>query len=253
MTQILLHGASGRMGQEILSLDEPSVHIVAAVARSGQVRGFSGPVYQQSHGITEAIDVVVDFSLPEAFDAVLEWCVSQGVALVSGTTGLNDSQMQAINQAAETIPVLWSPNMSLAVHWLNQLVASTAEVLGNEAEIEITETHHRHKKDAPSGTALMLGRTAAEARGQTFEQVSRLSREGQVGERKAGEIGFSAIRHGEVIGDHAVIFSLGGERISLEHHSSNRSCYARGALKAAQWLQKQPAGRYHMQDVLGNN
>ena len=168
-----------------------------------------------------------------------------------GTTGLGDSHHEAIDQAARNVAVLQSANMSLGVNLLAHLVRETAARLGNDWDIEIVEMHHRHKVDAPSGTALLLGAAAAEGRGITLSQASDRARDGMTGPRVPGRIGFASLRGGSVAGDHQAIFAADGERIELGHRAESREIFARGAVKAAAWLTDKPHGRYDMADVLG--
>lgn len=195
------------------------------------------------------LDVLVDFSAPAGFDAALAYCSANDVALVSGTTGLSDAQHQALADAARAIPVLWSANFSLGVAVLTRVLRDAAAALP-DWDLEIFDAHHARKADAPSGTALALGRAAAVARGQNFDQVAVLSREGQVGERPAGAIGFSSMRAGDIVGEHTALLAGAGERLEFTHRATDRVIFARGALAAAAWLAGQPAGRYSLDDML---
>ncbi len=197
-----------------------------------------------------ACDVVIDFSSPAALTAWLPELQQRRVALVSGTTGLDTEQLAALSQSTDDMPVLSAANMSLGVQLTYLLVEQAAKALGVSADIEVFEAHHRHKKDAPSGTALALGRSAAQARGQSFDDVARLSREGMDCARADGEIGFSTLRAGDVVGEHTVMFGLPGERIEITHRAASRDAFVRGALEAAAWLAGKPAGRYEMSQVL---
>ena len=230
MTNIGLFGATGRMGRAITE---------AAAARRDVTVGWG------------KADVFVDFSVPEALEKHLAEAAGAGKPIVIGTTGLTEDHQRLIDQASARIAVLQAANTSLGVNLLAHLVRQTAARLGADWDIEILEMHHRHKVDAPSGTALLLGRSAAEGRGVDLAAVSDRGRDGITGPREAGHIGFAALRGGSVAGDHQVIFAAEGERIELGHRAEGRAVFARGAIEAALWLKDKPAGRYHMADVLG--
>ncbi len=201
--------------------------------------------------VDEQCDVLVDFSAPDALEGHLEEALETGKPIVIGTTGLTEQHQAMIDSAARKIPVLQAANMSLGVNVLAHLVRQTSERLGEEWDIEIVEMHHRHKVDAPSGTALLLGEAAAEGRGVELAQVSDRGRDGMSGPRKSGHIGFAALRGGSVAGDHQLIFASDDERIELGHRAESRMIFARGAVAAAIWIEDKPAGRYSMNDVLG--
>ena len=230
MTSIGLFGASGRMGSAIAeaAADRDDVSIV-----------------------DEQCDVLVDFSAPEGLEAHLDEAVEAGKPIVIGTTGLDERHQRLIDDAAQLIPVLQAANMSLGVNLLAHLVRQTAERLREDWDIEIVEMHHRHKVDAPSGTALLLGQAAAEARGLELGLVSDRGRDGATGPREPGHIGFAALRGGSVAGDHQVIFASEDERIELGHRAESRAIFARGAVAAAIWIEDKPPGRYSMNHVLG--
>ena len=196
-------------------------------------------------------DVFVDFSAPEALGNHVQAALDAAKPIVIGTTGLTEDHQRLIDEASTRIAVLQAANTSLGVNLLAHLVRETAARLGEEWDIEIVEMHHRHKVDAPSGTALLLGRAAAEGRGVELGAVSDRGRDGITGPRAPGHIGFAALRGGSVAGDHQVIFATEGERIELGHRAESREIFARGALQAALWLKDRPAGRYRMTDVLG--
>ena len=229
MIRIGIFGATGRMGKAIAE--------ALADRRDAAV-------------VEDAPDVYVDFSAPEALERNLGEAVAAGKPIVIGTTGLTPDHQGLIDVAAAKIPVLQAANTSLGVNLLAHLVRQTAARLGADWDIEIVEMHHRHKKDAPSGTGLLLGKAAAEGRGVDLEAVSDRGRDG-LGARAAGHIGFAALRGGSVAGDHQVIFAGEGERIELGHRAESRSIFAQGAIRAALWLAGKPAGRYTMNDVLG--
>ena len=196
-------------------------------------------------------DAVIDFTLPETSVAYSALAAQGKTAHVIGTTGLNAGQEQALRLAARHTQIVYAPNMSMAVNLLFALVRQVGGILGEEFDVEIVEMHHRHKVDAPSGTALGLGRAAADGRGVDFEERAVRARDGHTGARRPGDIGFAALRGGEVVGDHSVVFAGPGERLELTHRAAGREIYARGALRAALWAHGKPPGLYGMTDVLG--
>ncbi|HET9428407.1 MAG TPA: 4-hydroxy-tetrahydrodipicolinate reductase [Allosphingosinicella sp.] len=242
MTGIGILGSAGRMGLAIAKAieDFPDARLAGGAGRDDDVVA-----------LARNADVLIDFSTPDALHGHLDSAMAASVPIVIGTTGLNGDQDKAIEAAAARIPVLQSANMSLGVNLLAFLVRETAARLGADWDIEIVEMHHRHKVDAPSGTALLLGAAAATGRGVALEQVSDRGRDGITGEREAGHIGFAALRGGSVPGDHLAIFAGEGERIELGHRAESRDIFARGAIRAALWLKDRPKGRYSMKDVLG--
>ena len=259
---IAVHGASGRMGQAVvrLALEQPATPVVAAIVRPGaatlgaSLRDHLGAA-AGALAYTAALDpsvaprVLIDFSSAQAFDDALAAALSRRVAFVSGTTGLSEKQHASLRTAAATIPVLWSANFSLGIAALARLASDAARVLA-DWDCEIAEAHHRHKKDAPSGTALLLGRAVAEARGVDFERVAQRNRSAPASSRDASAIGFAAVRAGDIVGEHTVLFAGEGERIELTHRATDRDVFARGALRAAIWLAGKPAGLYALSDVL---
>lgn len=198
-------------------------------------------------------DVVIDFTAPAATIAFSVACAKAGVAHVIGTTGMTSEEIAQLEPASEQVPIVRAGNMSLGVNLLVQLTKKVAAALDDDYDIEVIEAHHNRKVDAPSGTALMLGEAAAEGRGVSLEDVSDRARDGITGARKRGDIGFTAIRGGDIIGEHDVLFAALGERITLRHVASDRSVFARGAIKAAFWARGREAGQYDMLDVLGLN
>ncbi len=240
MARIGIVGSEGRMGQAIAQLLAQSEHDHAGGVDQGSQ---PGPLATKS-------DVLIDFSSPQALATNLGAAKVAGIPVVVGTTGLSDSEHTAIDEAAKVIPVLQTGNTSLGVTLLAHLVKEAASRLGNDWDIEIVEMHHRMKVDAPSGTAILLGEAAAEGRGVSLADVAESGRDGQTGAREEGAIGFAALRGGTVAGEHEVIFAGEQERIALSHHAEDRAIFARGALRAAEWLLGKPAGRYTMQDVL---
>ena len=198
-----------------------------------------------------AADVVVDFTLPEATAFHARHAVAAATPLVVGTTGLDAAGNAAIEEAAATVPVVFAANMSIGVNLLLGLTQQVAGLLGDDYDIEVVEMHHRHKVDAPSGTALALGHAAAAGRGVDLEAVSRRVRDGHTGARPRGEIGFATLRGGDVVGEHTVVFAGDGERIEITHKSASRAIFVRGAVRAAQWVVGRPPRLYSMRDVLG--
>jgi len=240
-TRIGIIGSAGRMGQAI----------AAAIADAGAT--LSGGVDKDGDvaDLAARSDVLVDFSSPAALEGNLEAAMAARVPVVIGTTGLEERHHFLIDHAADTIPVLQTGNTSLGITLLAHLVQEAASRLGEDWDIEIVETHHRMKVDAPSGTALLLGEAAARARGVDLAQDSERGRDGITGQRGIGNIGFASLRGGSVAGDHSVLFLADGERVTLSHLAENRSIFAKGAVRACQWLIGQAAGRYTMPEVLG--
>jgi 4-hydroxy-tetrahydrodipicolinate reductase len=257
--RVAIFGASGRMGRAVLRVAVERGHEVACAIATADVGADAGtlaglaPLGVAVAGSLDALagaraDVVVDFSAPGAVPALADACAACGVALVSGTTGLDDAGRAALDRAAARVPVLWEPNMSVGVWVLSRLVERAIALLGPGFDVEIVETHHRQKIDAPSGTALRLAEVAKEARGDARFVYGR---EGKPGARTDGEIAVLAMRGGDVIGDHTVHLLGMGERIELSHKASSRELFARGALRAGEWLAGRAAGRYGLGDVLG--
>jgi 4-hydroxy-tetrahydrodipicolinate reductase len=235
-------GAAGRMGRAVAE----------AIEKQGEsIRGGLADQGDDAAAAARASDVLIDFSTPAALAANLGAARAAGIGLVIGTTGLGPEHETVIAGAAEAVPVLQAANMSLGVNLLAHLVQQAATRLGPDWDIEIAEMHHRHKVDAPSGTALLLGRAAAAGRGVDLDLSSERGRDGITGARSEGAIGFASLRGGSVAGDHQVIFAGDGERLELGHRAESREIFAKGAVKAALWLAGKPAGRYTMSDVLG--
>jgi 4-hydroxy-tetrahydrodipicolinate reductase len=203
------------------------------------------------HALFAAVDVVIDFTAPSATATHAKIAGGARKAMVIGTTGLDAFETRAIEEAAQMVPIMWAPNMSIGVNVLMTMVERAAKILDPSYDIEIVEMHHRHKVDAPSGTALGLGRAAAAGRGVKLDDVWRKTRDGQVGARPKGEIGFATLRGGDVVGDHTVVFAADGERVEFGHKASSRQVFAKGAVRAAAWVAGKPAGLYSMRDVLG--
>ncbi|KTT75748.1 4-hydroxy-tetrahydrodipicolinate reductase [Sphingomonas endophytica] len=241
MTSIGIYGSNGRMGRAIATIAASEGVIVAGGGDAG-----SDPL-----PVAYAADVLVDFSTPAALESHLAAAAAARTPIVIGTTGLLNTHHALIEQAADVIPVLQTGNTSLGVTLLGVLVREAAARLGADWDIEIAEMHHRHKVDAPSGTALLLGEAAAAGRGTRLAEVRVDSRAGLVGARTEGTIGFASLRGGSVVGDHNVVFAGEGERIEIAHRADDRTIFARGAVKAAVWLAGRAPGRYAMAEVLG--
>lgn len=261
MTKIAITGAAGRMGRRIaaLAIESEQFDIVAALEAAGsqligqdvgELAGAGRFGVKVTAGLEQTPQVVIDFSTPEASLALLETCRQKGVGIVIGTTGFTPSQQAAIADAAASIPVVFSANMSVGVNVLLKIVAETAKALGGDYDIEIAETHHRFKKDAPSGTALALAKSICAALGKDAGETMVYGRGGQC-PRKPGEIGMHALRVGDTIGEHSVYFGNLGETITISHSAHTRDTFARGALRAAAWLAGKKPGLYSMADVLG--
>ena len=268
MTQqplIAILGASGRMGQMLAQtvLANDKAKLVAAadrvgsdwvgqdlgVASGGTANGII--VSDDVKAVFQQADVVIDFTLPHATVQHAKIAAETGTALVIGTTGMNDGELAAIAQAAQSTAIVRAGNMSLGVNLLTQLTQKVAAALGEEFDIEVVEYHHNQKVDAPSGTALMLGEAAAEGRGVSLHDVKDSGRDGITGARKTGDIGLVAVRGGDIVGEHDVLFAGPGERIVLRHVATDRALFARGAVRAAIWASAQSAGEHSMLDVLG--
>jgi len=201
--------------------------------------------------VMDDFDLMIDFTGTEATIMHLDLCSRYGKKMVIGTTGFSNEEKQHIKEISEKIAIVFAPNMSIGVNVLFKLIEQATTVLGDSSDIEIIEAHHRHKVDAPSGTALHMGEVAAEVLGRNLSDVAVYGREGLVGERQDKTIGFETIRAGDIIGEHTIMFASSGERIEITHRSSSRMNYAAGAIRAALWLQDKKNGLYSMQDVLG--
>ncbi len=241
MTNIGIIGHRGRMGQAL----------VTAIKEAGATLSGGVDRHDDVAGLIAASDVLVDFSSPHALEGTLDACVAANKPIVIGTTGLEERHHFLIDDAASDIAVLQTGNTSLGVTMLAALIEDAASRLGPDWDIEILEMHHRHKVDAPSGTALLLGEAAARGRGIELASNSVRGRDGMTGARQQGAIGFASLRGGSVAGDHMVVFAHDNERIELTHRAENRAVFADGAVKAALWLVEKGAGRYRMSDVLG--
>jgi 4-hydroxy-tetrahydrodipicolinate reductase len=261
MTKIAITGAGGRMGKRIaaLAIESEAFDLVAAMETAGHEAlghdvGELAGVGTFGVKVTEKLDVdadvVIDFSLPEGTVCWLDVCRQKNVAMVVGTTGLTGSQQAALADAASQIAIVHSANMSVGVNVLLKIVAEVARALGEDYDIEVSETHHRFKKDAPSGTAIALAKSICAATGKDYGEAAVLGRGGHC-PRNVGEIGMHALRVGDTVGEHTVHFGNLGETITVGHSAHTRDTFVRGALRAAQWVAQKPAGLYSMQAVLG--
>lgn len=265
MLNVVLFGASGRMGRTLvpLVLEASDLRLSGALAAAGdpaigQDAGIVAGAAQAAVAVTSdparalvGAGVAVDFTLPAASLVHARACLARSVPLVIGTTGHDSAARAEFGRIAESIPIVMAPNMSLGVNVLLKLAELAARALDESYDAEICEAHHRHKVDAPSGTALGLGRAVALGRGGDLEKLAICSRHGATGARPPGGIGFSVLRGGDIVGDHRVVFAGPGEQVELVHHAQDRSGFARGALAAARWVVGRPPGMYSMLDVLG--
>lgn len=258
--RLAINGATGRMGQALLALvkKDPRFALVAAITSAGSslrdtpVYG-DGSAVRYTHGWPAAgtLDVVVDFSGPAGLAEALTYCESHGVALVTGTTGLDPTFDRRLVASAQRIPLLRAANFSLGVAVLTRLLSEAAAALP-DWDLDIIEAHHNRKEDAPSGTALALGEAAAGARGTTLRESAVYAREGRTGPRSLGTIGFAVVRGGDVVGEHEALLMGQGERIELVHRATDRSIFARGALEAARWLSGRAPGEYNLDAMLAD-
>ncbi|QOD12777.1 4-hydroxy-tetrahydrodipicolinate reductase [Psychrobacter sp. 28M-43] len=258
-------GAGGRMGRMLIEAvqNNPQTALKAAIERQGSslVGADAGEVAAIGHlnvqivddlaAVINDIDVLIDFSLPDATEKNMQVCAEHNVAMVIGTTGFNEQQEQVLAKASEKITIVYAGNYSTGVNLSLKLLGMAAKAFGNDADVEIIEAHHKHKIDAPSGTAYMMAEAVAEARGQNLKDVAIYGREGQTGERESGTIGIHAVRGGEIVGDHTVMFIADGEVVEITHRARARMTFAAGAVRAATWVVEQEVGQYNMQDVLG--
>lgn len=262
--KIAIAGATGRMGKMLIEavLNTPDAQLVGALEHTGstQVGEDAGAFLGKKTGVTITADIaaalsgaeyLIDFTRPEGTMAHLAVAQKTGSKMIIGTTGLNAEQLDSLKIASKNLAIVFAPNMSVGVNVTFKLLEVAAKMLSEGYDIEVIEAHHRHKVDAPSGTALRMGEVIAEALGEKLDEVAVFAREGHTGERKQGSIGFATIRGGDIVGDHTVLFAGEGERIEISHKSSSRQSYAQGSLRAARFLQKQATGLFDMQDVLG--
>lgn len=263
--KVLIPGIMGRMGKVLCEACEqqPGLVLAGGTVRPGS--GFVGqdagalvlgrpvdaPIRDSLNAFQGAGHGLIDFTTPDLLADNLAWCVAQSVPMVIGTTGLDDEHKALIQAASQHIPVVFAPNMSVGVNVMQRLIRLAAELVGEHSDIEVIEAHHRHKKDAPSGTAVRLGEVLCDAMGWNLKDVAVYGREGITDERPHRQIGFETIRAGDVFGDHTVLFAAEGERIEITHKASSRMTFAKGAVRAMAWLADKPAGLYSMDDVLG--
>jgi 4-hydroxy-tetrahydrodipicolinate reductase len=266
MTRIVVTGAAGRMGRNLIEAitQDGQARLVGAIERAdhallgtdaGTLIGEQAMGVRLSHDLEAVLkqgaDVVIDFTTPAVTLNNIGMCRHAGMRMVIGTTGLSDEQRLVLQQAGRDIAITAAANYSVGVTLSLKLLDTAARVLGDEVDVEIIEAHHRHKVDAPSGTALRMGEVVAQALGRDLKECAVYGREGYTGERDRKTIGFATIRAGDVVGDHTVLFAGIGERLEITHKASSRMTFAKGAVRAANWLLSQPAGLYDMQDVLG--
>jgi 4-hydroxy-tetrahydrodipicolinate reductase len=265
MQRIAVMGAAGRMGKTLIeavqqadgaqlsaAVDRPDSSLVGADAGELAALGKLGVnLVGDLSAVLDQFDVLIDFTHPSVTLKNLEICRRAGKAMVIGTTGFSVEEKQLLAEAGKDIPIVFAANFSVGVNLCLKLLDTAARVLGDEVDIEIIEAHHRHKVDAPSGTALRMGEVIADALGRDLQKVAVYGREGQTGARARDTIGFATVRAGDVVGDHTVLFAADGERVEITHKASSRMTFAKGAVRSALWLHKREAGLYDMQDVLG--
>ena len=265
MTRIAVTGAAGRMGKALIeavtltdgvtlgaAVIRPESSLIGADAGEMAGVGHNGvPMAGDVADVLDDFDVLIDFTFPDLTLANLEKCRDAGKSVVVGTTGLTDAEKLQLEDSGAGIPVVYAPNMSVGVNLLLQMLQTAARVMGDDSDIEIIEAHHRHKKDAPSGTALRMGEVVAGTLGRDLRECAVYGREGFTGERPADTIGFETIRAGDIVGEHTVMFAGLGERIEITHKASSRMTFAKGAVRAALWLSQREPGLYDMEDVLG--
>lgn len=264
--RVAIAGASGRMGRNLIKAvhETPGLVVAAATERpggsfvgadAGELAGIGAigvPIVDDLGKVADQFDVVIDFTRPEATLKHIEICRTYGKKMVIGTTGFDEAGLAAIREAAEQIAIVFAPNMSVGVNLVLKLLQMAASVLDPEQyDIEVIEAHHRHKVDAPSGTALRMGEVVAETLGWDLKEVAVYGREGITGERPHKQIGFETIRAGDIVGEHTVMFATEGERVEIAHKASSRMTFAKGAARACVWLRDRDGGLYDMQDVLG--
>ncbi len=265
MTRVAVVGVSGRMGLCLVKATVLSENTTFAAAISrpesiavgrdgGELAGIAiqgVKVVEDLAAVVDQFDVLIDFTRPEPSMNYIEICRQAGKKIVIGTTGYSDEQKAVINEAAKDIAIVLAPNMSVGVNLSLKLLEMAAKVMGDYTDIEIIEAHHRHKVDAPSGTALRMGEVVADALGRDLKDCAIYGREGDTGERDRKTIGFSTIRAGDIVGEHTVMFADEGERLEITHKATSRMTFANGAVRAADWLKDKENGLYDMQDVLG--
>lgn len=264
MSNIAIIGAGGRMGKALIEVisETEGVQLTAALERpdssligvdAGELAGIerNNVAIAPSLDAADAFDVLIDFSIPSVTAANAKFCARHGKKMVIGTTGLDDEQLEQVQAASLSNAVCMASNYATGVNLVFKLAELAASVLGDDVDIEISEAHHRHKIDAPSGTALSLGESVAGALGRDLKEVAVYGREGQTGARDRQTIGFATVRAGDIVGDHTVLFAAEGERVEITHRASSRTAFAHGAVRAAKWLAEKESGLFDMQDVLG--
>ena len=265
MAKIAISGASGRMGLNLIKACQQNELATLGVAierdgspalgkDAGEIAGLASEQVQvtsEFENQTSKFDVLVDFTRPEACLEKLAFCEANKKAMVIGTTGFTDEEKDQIASASKSIPIVFAPNMGIGVNVTLKLLELAAKAIGQSVDIEVIEAHHKHKVDAPSGTALKMGEVVANAMGKKLDDCAVYAREGITGEREDGTIGFSTIRAGDIVGEHTVMFADEGERIEISHKATSRMTFATGAIRAACWVSGQSAGLYDMQNVLG--
>ncbi len=267
MLKLAITGAAGRMGRALLEAchNSEQTQLGAAIDRSGSsligtdageqagLGVFNTKIVDDISSVSTNFDTLIDFTHPDATIENIEICCATGKQIIIGTTGFTEQQKQIITQASKQIAIVFAPNMSVGVNLSLKLLEMTAKVLGDEVDIEIIEAHHRHKIDAPSGTALRMGEVIADTLGRDLAKCAVYGRQGQTGERDRKTIGFETIRAGDIVGEHTVMFADIGERIEITHKASSRMTFANGAIRAAIWLAQHQTGLFDMQDVLALN
>ena len=264
MRRIAVMGAAGRMGKTLIeavqqaqgagltaAVDRPDSTLVGADAGELAAIGRIGvPLSGDLDRVVDEFDVLIDFTHPTVTLKNLAFCRKHNKAMIIGTTGFSVEEKQLLAEAGKEIPIVFAANFSVGVNLCLKLLDTAARVLGDDVDIEITEAHHRHKVDAPSGTAVRMGEVIADALGRDLKKVAVYGREGQTGARERETIGFATVRAGDIVGDHTVLFAADGERVEITHKASSRMTFAKGAVRAALWLDGREAGLYDMQDVL---
>ncbi len=265
MTNVGIFGANGRMGKKLIEagIESDVVKISAAFVRSsssligadigeliGEAKYGVSLISESAESVSDS-NVWIDFTLPEALENHINWCVNNKCNLVIGVTGLSEQQKVLIEKAAEKIAIVYATNFSTGVNLMNSLLKTAAQVMGAQSDIEIVESHHRHKKDAPSGTAITMGEYIADGLGVNLADVAEYDRNNIVGERNQGSIGFASLRAGDIVGEHTALFADIGERLEITHKATDRLTFAKGAIRAAAWVSKKQKGLFDMQDVLG--
>lgn len=264
MRRIAVMGAAGRMGKTLIeavqqtpgagltaAIDRPDSSLVGADAGELAALGRIGvPLSGDLDRVADEFDVLIDFTHPTVTLKNLAFCRKHRKAMIIGTTGFSVEEKQLLAEAGKDIPIVFAANFSVGVNLCLKLLDTAARVLGDDVDIEITEAHHRHKVDAPSGTAVRMGEVIADALGRDLKKVAVYGREGQTGVRARDTIGFATVRAGDIVGDHTVLFAADGERVEITHKASSRMTFAKGAVRAALWLDKREPGLYDMQDVL---